>query len=54
MTEVKDDGNQGLPSKPNGTHELQQNYLLTPTSKVIGCGTFGKVFLTQNRADQSF
>lgn len=37
-----------------GITELKQNYNLNSTSKVIGAGAFGKVFLSEMAADPSF
>ncbi len=34
--------------------ELKQNYNLSATSKVLGAGSFGKVFLSSNLSDPSF
>jgi hypothetical protein len=37
----------------NTGSELKQNYLITSTSKILGAGVFGKVFLSHNIADPS-
>jgi len=39
---------------PKGLLELQQNYKLHASSHVLGAGSFGKVFLSQNKADPNF
>ena len=35
-------------------HELKQNYRISATTKVLGAGAFGKVFLSESIADPSF
>jgi hypothetical protein len=37
----------------NGGVELRQNYSISSTSKILGAGQFGKVFLSHNLADPS-
>jgi len=37
-----------------GVTELKQNYRLHATTKVLGAGAFGKVFLSENLVDPSF
>lgn len=37
----------------NGAVELKQNYSISSTSKILGAGQFGKVFLSHNIADPS-
>ena len=36
-----------------GAQELKQNYSINSTSKILGAGVFGKVFLSHNIADPS-
>jgi hypothetical protein len=45
VTLVEDDRKSAL--------ELKNNYAITSTSKILGAGAFGKVFLSHNRADPS-
>lgn len=37
----------------NGGSELKHNYSISSTSKILGAGAFGKVFLSYNLADPS-
>lgn len=37
-----------------GVKELKQNYLIDDNTKVLGAGSFGKVFLTHNKKKQNF
>ena len=37
-----------------GVHELKLNYKISAQTKVLGAGSFGKVFLSENIADPSF
>ena len=34
-----------------GVHELKQNYKIDPNTKIIGAGTYGKVFLSRSLKD---
>lgn len=34
-------------------HALKQNYELTPETKVLGCGSYGKVYLSNSKRDPS-
>ena len=38
----------------HGVHELKQNYRISASTKILGAGAFGKVFLSENIADPSF
>jgi calcium-dependent protein kinase len=38
----------------HGVHELKLNYKISASTKVLGAGSFGKVFLSENIADPSF
>ena len=38
----------------SGVHELKQNYRIASDTKVLGAGSYGKVFLSENIADPSF
>lgn len=37
-----------------GVHELKQNYKIDSNTKVLGAGSFGKVFLSHSLADPTF
>ncbi len=37
----------------NSSNDLKKNYSITSTSKILGAGAFGKVFLSHNIADPS-
>ena len=39
------------PSQKQGAKELKQNYHIDNSTKVLGSGAFGKVFLTYNKHD---
>ena len=43
----------GIILAKSGTQELKNNYSISSTSKVLGAGAFGKVFLSHNIADPS-
>lgn len=38
----------------HGVHELKMNYKISASTKVLGAGSFGKVFLSENIADPTF
>jgi hypothetical protein len=38
----------------HGVHELKLNYKISSSTKVLGAGSFGKVFLSENIADPTF
>lgn len=38
----------------HGVHELKLNYRISADTKVLGAGSFGKVFLSESIADSSF
>ncbi len=40
--------------KQQGVHELKLNYLIDDNTKVLGVGSFGKVFMTTNKHDPNF
>lgn len=40
--------------KNEGTKDFRKNYKLSRDTKVLGFGTFGKVFRSESRADPSF
>ena len=35
-------------------HELKQNYVINDKTRVLGIGSYGKVFMTTNRHDPDF
>ena len=37
-----------------GVHCLKQNYVIDETTKILGSGSYGKVFLSSSKADPSF
>ena len=39
------------PAQKQGAKELKQNYHIDNSTKVLGSGAFGKVFLTYNKHD---
>ena len=43
----------GMGGKQQGAKELKRNYQINKTTKVIGCGAFGKVFATFNLHNKS-
>ena len=45
---------QGRTLKQQGVHELKQNYLIDEKTKVLGVGSFGKVFMSSNRHNPDF
>ena len=44
----------GALGEHHGVHELKQNYRISAHTKVLGAGSFGKVFLSENISDPSF
>lgn len=37
-----------------GVHQLKQNYKISAQTQVLGAGSFGKVFLSENISDPTF
>ena len=44
----------GRTLKQQGVHELKQNYTIDDKTKVLGVGSFGKVFMSSNRHNPDF
>ena len=43
----------GKGNRQQGVRELKKNYHIDTNTKVLGCGAFGRVFLTTNKFDSS-
>ncbi len=50
----KDGQNVSGPGHHHGVHELKLNYRISASTKVLGAGSFGKVFLSENIEDPTF
>lgn len=57
ITSVQDNSakHKNLPHKHNaGVHQLKQNYSISAETRVLGAGSFGKVFLSNSIANPDF
>ena len=53
-TGASDDKKTRTTAKKSGVHELKMNYKISSDTKVLGAGAFGKVFLSESIADNTF